>query len=71
MREAMGVVTSERHGVFSSNQCAMIRKAIHPQDGEPVVVNVTHNDPIFITVDPTGGGGECVYPAIFFSQLYG
>ena len=56
----MGVVTSEKHGVFSSNQCVMVRKALYPASGDPTIVQIGNDDPIFVAVDPTGGGGEFI-----------
>ena len=53
----MGVVTSEKHGVFSSNQCGILRNALNPAEGPPIIIKVDNNSPIFVTIDPTGGGG--------------
>lgn len=49
-REAMGVVTSERYGVFSPHQVKHIQNL--PR------ANVSDILPIFVVIDPTGGGSS-------------
>ena len=55
-REAMGVVTSEQHSIFSSSQCLSFRQALIPDNNNSVIEEVTRDNVIFIVVDPTGGG---------------
>tara|TARA_B100001094_G_scaffold329004_1_gene390802 strand:- start:2752 stop:2970 length:219 start_codon:yes stop_codon:yes gene_type:complete len=52
----MGVVTSEQHSIFSASQSASFRNSLIPSEGNPVIEEVTRDDPIFVVVDPTGGG---------------
>lgn len=57
MQEAMGIVVSSRHGVFSKTQTENMGSGLRGKlDLEPIVVE--REDPIFISVDPTGGGSS-------------
>lgn len=49
-REALGVVTSEKFGVFTPNQTKHIL-------GMPAA-EIDSNLPIFVVIDPTGGGSS-------------
>ena len=55
MREALGVVASEKFGVFSSNQVAKIGSSL--QSGESISGYI-RDYPVFVVVDPTGGGSS-------------
>tara|TARA_Y100000114_G_scaffold74234_1_gene68078 strand:- start:336 stop:599 length:264 start_codon:yes stop_codon:yes gene_type:complete len=55
MREALGVVASEKFGVFSSNQVAKIGTSL--QSGESISGYI-RDYPVFVVVDPTGGGSS-------------
>ena len=55
MREALGVATSERFGVFTSNQLSTLGELISVGSKR---TQIARDDTIFVTVDPTGGGSS-------------
>tara|TARA_E500000331_G_scaffold338146_1_gene367061 strand:+ start:1697 stop:2113 length:417 start_codon:yes stop_codon:yes gene_type:complete len=57
MQEAMGIVVSSRHGVFSKIQTENMAAGLRAKT-ELGPVRVNREDPIFISVDPTGGGAS-------------
>jgi len=55
MREALGVVASEKFGVFSSLQTGKLAACL--QSGSEISTSFS-NYPVFVVVDPTGGGSS-------------
>ena len=57
MREALGVVASEKFGVFTSVQTTKLATCLRADQGESVGSS-TSDHPVFVVVDPTGGGSS-------------
>jgi len=62
MREAMGVVSSNRNSVFSSTQIATLRKCLLDSKTRRMWNNSHYNEStqVFVIIDPTGGGTSCL-----------
>jgi len=57
MREALGVVASEKYGVFSSTQTSKLAGCLSGLQGTTTEIGTSCRDhPVFVVVDPTGGG---------------
>lgn len=54
MREALGVVSSEKFGVFSSSQVSRIAARLSSEGTQDIYKAC----PIFVVIDPTGGGSS-------------
>lgn len=54
MREALGVTTSEKFGVYTSTQVSHLRDLL----ATPALEAPTRDTPLFVVVDPTGGGSS-------------
>ena len=54
MREALGVVASEKFGVFTSAQTTKMATSLRADQGETVGPS-TSAFPVLVVVDPTGG----------------
>ena len=57
MREALGVVASEKFGVFTRAQPTKMATSLRADHGETVGPS-TSDFPVFVVVDPTGGGSS-------------
>ena len=53
----MGIVVSSRHGVFSKVQSQNLGEGLRTSAELPAI-EVQREDPIFMAVDPTGGGAS-------------
>ena len=59
MREALGVVASEKYGVFSSSQTSKLAGSLSGLKGTTTNIEKSSSEyPIFAVVDPTGGGSS-------------
>ena len=56
MREALGVVASEKYGVFSSAQTNKLAMALRQGEGDNI--DNKRDAPVFVVIDPTGGGSS-------------
>ncbi len=55
MREALGVTTSERFGVFTSGQLERLAGQISQNSKR---ADSKKDDIVFVSIDPTGGGAS-------------
>mgnify|MGYP004205487419 CR=1 FL=1 len=59
MREALGVVASEKFGVFTSGQTNKLAASLSGMSGTEEKMGAKFNGfPVFVVVDPTGGGSS-------------
>ena len=60
MREALGVVASEKFGVFTSGQTSKLASCLSGlgDGGGEAIADGTSDCPVFVVVDPTGGGSS-------------
>ena len=57
MREALGVVASEKFGVFTSAQTTKMATSLRADQGETVGPSPS-DFPVVVVGDPTGGGSS-------------
>ena len=59
MREALGVVASEKFGVFTSGQTNKLATSLAGLNGTGESMGSNMNGfPVFVVIDPTGGGSS-------------
>lgn len=58
MQEAMGIVVSSRNGVFTKAQTQNLKDGLEATEKDLEPIKIGTGWPIFICIDPTGGGGS-------------